>query len=144
MSRATAASLLVAIAVVAACDRRTAVRTCDDSLQGVWVTPNATRWMLLDHGATLEGYPLFDDSVPEGAPRVIDLARGERLDGEVKRRFMRRAATCDARAPIRVTACKNDTLELVLADPARPLTYPPCSFGPPSPSRAETWRRGQM
>ena len=138
MTRGLAGMLVIA---AWACDRRPPVASCDDSLHGVWITPGGQRWMMLDSGGTLEAYPLFDDAVPDGVPRVIDLARGDKLAGEVKRRHMRRADACLARAPIRVTACRDDELELVLADPPAPLTMTPCAWSMAPASRFERWRR---
>lgn len=132
------ALLLVA---VAACDRRAPISSCEDDLHGVWITPDDHRWMLLDNGATLEGYPLFDDSVPDGAPRVIDLHRGERFTGEVKRRFMKGATQCDAHAPIRIAKCKEDRLQLVISDVPTPLSMTPCQWPQPAEARFEHWRR---
>jgi hypothetical protein len=96
------------LVVVAACTDRAPITSCDDPIAGVWESPAGARWMVLDHGATLEGFPLVDDSIPDGAPRVIDLGRGRgKLTGDLKRRFMRRAATCEARAPVTVTTCRS-------------------------------------
>lgn len=133
---------LAALLASAACSSPAPAR-CDD-LRGVWrVEGSGARWMLLDHGDTLEGYPLFPDGVAEleGAPRVIDLARGSDLRGEVKRRYMRGADACVATSPARVTACTGAALELVLADPGPPLTFSPCTWGSASPSRRERWVR---
>jgi len=136
-----AAMLVIVVGALTACDRRAPVASCRDNLHGVWVTPAGARWMLLDNGKTLEGYPLFDDLVADGAPRVIDLERGDTLDGELHRRFMRRAETCDAHAPLHVTRCTDDTLQLVVGDVEAPLTYAPCTWPHQMPSRVETWRR---
>ena len=97
--------------------------------------------MLLDNGATLELFALFDDSVPDGAPRVIDAYRTHSLAGDVKRRFMQRDVVCDARAPFHITACTADGLQIVVADPPAPLAYAPCAWPQALPSRVETWRR---
>jgi hypothetical protein len=97
--------------------------------------------MLLDNGATVEAYPLFDDSVPDGAPRVIDLRRGERFTGEVKRRFDRGSAECLATAPVRIAKCKEDRLQLVIADVSTPLSLTPCQWPQPAEPRFEHWRR---
>jgi hypothetical protein len=101
--------------------------------------------MVLDNGPTLEAYPLFDDSVPSGAPRVIDLHRGggpaTGLGGEIKRRFMQRANACEASAPVHITACEGKALQLVLGDVSPPLTYAPCSWSHPLPTRVEHWTR---
>lgn len=131
-----------AIWIVAACEQRAPVDSCRAHLHGTWVTPASARWMLLDNGGTLELFPLFDDSVTEGAPRVIDIARdGDKLMGSIKRRYMRRAQTCDARAPITVTACKNDTLQLVLGEVSAPMSFEPCAWAQQPPTRVEVWRR---
>lgn len=132
--------LAIAAMLVVACDRPH-VTSCDDSLQGVWVTPSGARWMMLDYGAALEAYPMFDDGVPDGAPRVIDIARTAKLAGEIKRRYMRGPDACEARAPIRIAKCKADALQVVLADVAAPLDYVPCTWPGPSPSRVEQWKR---
>jgi hypothetical protein len=126
---------------LAACDRRAPIESCDVRLHGVYTTPAGQRWMLLDNGPTLELFALFDDSVPDGAPRVIDLRRDGKLAGEMKRRFMQRDAICEARAPVTITACKGDTLQVVLADVTSPLAYQPCGWGQQVPSRVEVWHR---
>jgi hypothetical protein len=130
--------LAVAGLALAACDRQPAVTSCDDALLGVWIAPGGSRWMILDYGATLEAFPLFDDAVADGAPRLIDLRRTDKLAGEVKRRYRDR---CEAHAPIRVAKCKADTLQVVLADPQPPLQDAPCTWGQVAPSRVEHWRR---
>ena len=131
----------VVAAVLVACDGKQPINTCDDNLHGVWTTPSNARWMILDYGATLEAFALFDDAVTDGAPRLIDLSRAERFAGEVKRRYQRGADICTARAPIRVTRCGGRELELVLADPVAPITYAPCTWPQHAPSRVERWRR---
>lgn len=132
-----------AIAAVAliACDRRAPVASCDDDLHGVWITDTGAMWSVLDYGRKLEAFPLFDDAVGSGAPRVIDLDRRTKLAGEVTRRFAQRADVCEAKAPIRIAKCKDNTLQVVLADPQPPLTFSPCAWGKPADSRVEHWRR---
>jgi hypothetical protein len=136
-------------AVVAACCMAAAacghhVRSCEDDLAGVYADDDGRRWMILDDGASLEGYPLFDDfhrgSGLEVAPRAIDFYRPE-LAGEVHRRYTRDPGgdTCTTRAPVRVTACADDQLELVLGDPAPPVRFAPCAQ-PAADSRAARWR----
>lgn len=134
-------ALLAAVAVCTACERRAPIDSCAQNLHGVYATPAGARWMLLDNGRTLELFPLFDDTVPDGAPRVIDLARGDKLTGHVKRRFMQRATACEARAPVTVTACKANALQLVVGEVTSPVAYEPCSWGQPVPSRVEVWNR---
>jgi hypothetical protein len=138
MRGAAAALLLVA------CSKPPPIATCADDLGGVWSTP-VGRWMMLDNGSTLEAYPMFDDSVPAGAPRVIDLtrdvARPSALGGGLMRRFMRRAEVCSARTPVHVTQCKGDTLQVVLGEVPPPLTFSPCAWGQQMPAHVETWRR---
>jgi len=133
--------LALAAMLLVACDRTPHVTSCDDSLAGVWVTPSGARWMMLDYGATLEAYPIFDDSVGGGAPRVIDLARGAKISGEIKRRYMRGAEECEGRAPIRIAKCKDDKLQVVLGDVLPPAEFTPCTWGQPSATRAEWWKR---
>ncbi len=154
MSRAGPA--LAALAVVAstgaACDRRPPLASCADDLRGVYAGGGG-RWMILDQPAGLEAYPLFPD-VPaapglEVGPRVIGLARapdGSGITGKVRRRYMRGSQVCVAKVPVRVTACRGDALELVLADPAPPLTWPgaageACTWPRPGDSRVERWIR---
>ena len=102
--------------------------------------------MFLDNGATVEAYPLFDDShgPPDlvTAPRVIDVVReGTHLAGTLSRRTMRRADSCIAKAPFHVTACTAGGLEVVYGDVAPPASLAPCVYPPPLPTRAEHWRR---
>ncbi|HEX4421373.1 MAG TPA: hypothetical protein VH165_25835 [Kofleriaceae bacterium] len=159
---------LALAAALAACSRRPPITSCDDDLRGVYTADpaGAERWMVLDDGATLEAYPLFPDTGAPGspgslrrleiAPRVIDLKRPSAtrpagsadaptapaaLAGTVSRRYMLRADRCDASAPIHVTRCAGDTLDLVLADPSPPLGFAPCSWPSPAPSHVVHWRR---
>jgi hypothetical protein len=133
-----------AVLLVACSPHETPVADCGDDLGGVWSTPGG-RWMMLDSGTTLEAYPMFDDSVPAGAPRVIDLtrdpARPSALGGGLARRFMRRAEVCTARASVHVTQCTGDTLQVVLGEVPPPLTFSPCAWGQQMPAHVETWRR---
>jgi hypothetical protein len=131
----------LAALVVVGCDRRAAVTSCDDDLHGTWTTDTGARWALLDRGKTLEAFPVFDDGAGSGAPRVIDLERKDKLAGDVKRRFMQGATECVAKAPIRIAKCKDNTLQVVVADPLPPLAFSPCSWGTPAPARVEHWRR---
>ena len=140
MSAARLVSGAVLFAV--ACARSPAVTSCDDDLHGVWVTDTGQRWSVIDRGKALEAFPLFDDAMPPaGAPRVIDLAREAKLAGIVQRRFMQGAVACESKAPIRIAKCKDNTLQVVVADPQPPLTFEPCAWGKPSQSRVEHWRR---
>lgn len=134
----------------AAC--RPPLTTCADDLRGVYVAAPVgaggdERWMILDDGAALEAYPLFPDLIPGGpatevAPRRIQLARaGGELAGKIHRRFLQRATACDATAPIHVTRCAGDTIELVAGDPAPPIGFAPCAWAAAAPSRAMRWRR---
>jgi hypothetical protein len=156
--------------LAAACHRRAPLASCDDDLRGVYAAgPDDTeRWMVLDQGDTLEAYPLFPDvdGPPELeiGPRRIDLSRapaasaaapGEpgrgaasppsvasaTLAGTLHRRYMRRADLCDAQISVHVTRCAGDTLELVLADPAPPLSFSPCTWPGPGSSRLVRWQR---
>jgi hypothetical protein len=146
-------SIAAVVLALAACSHRAEIASCDDDLRGVYVA-DGERWMVLDNGATLEAYPLFPDGGAPGelvvAPRVIDLARpadpspraaNAGLVGTLHRRYMRRAERCDAQLPVHVTRCAGDALELVLADPAPPLGFAPCTWPGPGPSRIVRWRR---
>lgn len=148
------AIVLAAGCVTWACHRRPPIASCDDDLRGVY-TAGGERWMVLDEGDALEAYPLFPDADGPAdlvtAPRVIELSRGSRaaaaapgapaIAGTLHRRYMRRAEQCDAHVPVHVTRCAGDTLELVLADPAPPIGFSPCSWPGPGPSRLVRWRR---
>ena len=136
-------------ALLGACERRSAITSCDSDLRGVWRTESGEPWMILDGGAALEIYPLFDDATPENppaaivvAPRVIDLGRSAAgVRGEVHRRYMQGADACDATLPARLVTCTDRTVEIVLADPSPPLGFTPCSWGRANSSRRERWRR---
>lgn len=139
-------------AVLAAAACRSPIGACDDDLRGVYVAAaigeaGGERWMILDDGDSLEAYPLFADEIAGGAatevaPRVIQLAREHgAIAGQIHRRFMQRAIACESVAPIHVTRCAGDTLELAAGDPSPPLTFAPCTWPAASPSRALRWRR---
>ena len=144
-------AVMIALAVLAtACSRRDPITSCDQSLAGPWRSDHdAEPWMILDRQGALEIYPLFPDGRPpnlpaelETAPRAIDLTRTRGgLSGDVSRRFLRRGIQCIAKAPVHVTSCANDVLELVLSDPPAPAGFEPCSFPRPDSSRRERWRR---
>ena len=133
------------LALVCACSR-SPITSCADDLRGTY-TADGKHWMVIETGrATFEVYPLFDDSLPGGdeiGPRVIDLARDERgaLAGTVHRRFMRKKVACVSTLPVHVTACTNDALEVITADPPPPLAFEPCSWGRPPDTHVERWQR---
>ncbi len=116
--------------VLAACGHGSSITTCADDLHGVYVTPGGQRWMVLDNRETLEVYPMFDDGSGSAAPRLVDLARTDKLEGTMQRRY---GDACTGRAPFHVIACKGDGLDVVYAEPA--------SCTEALPSRAEHWRR---
>lgn len=153
-----------AVLVIAACSRDP-VATCNDDLRGVYTVlstasaadldvhassaedpTSGERWMVLDDGATLEAYPLFPDGgadpALEIAPRVLDLTRSPiGLAGTLHRRYLRRADVCDAQAPVHVTRCADNLLELALADPAPPVGFAPCVWPRAAPSHIARWHR---
>ena len=134
---------LLAVVLLVACHHKPPLTDCNDDLQGVWHS-DAGDWMILDYGATLEGYPLFPDArVGELvlAPRSLTLARSHDVAGELARRYTRRGDWCVAKAAVHVTTCSGETLELVLADPPQPLAFAPCRAGGPPDSRRERWVR---
>lgn len=85
------------------------------------------------HGST-------DPGAQRGAARTPP-AEPAALTGTLRRRYMRRAEGCDAHVPVHVTRCAGDTIELVLADPAPPIAFSPCTWPGPGPSRLVRWRR---
>ena len=138
------AGVLVAmLAVVGACERRAPIASCADDLTGEY-SSGERRWMVIDHGLTVEAFPLFPD-VPAGtletAPRAIEWSRGRTLVGTVHRRYMQADKICIAEAPATIASCEGDTLEVVLADPTPPLEFTPCRSSNPEPSRRERWIR---
>ncbi len=149
--------ILIALAC-AGCDRRATITSCDQDLTGEYAS-EATgeqvplgraaaeqHWMVVDHGARLEVFPLFAD-VPGGdleiAPRTIELARTQdgTLRGDTRRRYMKGSASCVAKVPARIARCASDTLEIVHAETAPPLGFAPCQFGRTEPARVERWNR---
>jgi hypothetical protein len=132
---------------VAACHHAAHVETCSDDLGGAWTGSDGRRWMIIDEKATLEVFPIFTDTAGApadviAAPRVIDLTRtGTLVAGTLHRRYERRADACDAHVPVHVTACKDDQLELVVAEPAAPVTFAPCTWPAPSPAAVARWHR---
>jgi hypothetical protein len=73
---------------------------------------------------------------------VIELARRPSgLGGTVRRRYMRRADTCEARGDVEISRCAGETLELVVAAPAAPLAFAPCRWPRAAPAHVERWRR---
>ena len=136
---------LCALALVAACSSRPHVTSCDDDLSGTW-RGEAGTWMILDDHTTLEAYPLFDDVPPPTtaviAPRLADLRRlPGGLLGEVHRRYMQGATACEAKAQIQVRSCTDRALEVVLADPAAPISYAPCAWAGAPAVHREVWAR---
>lgn len=63
------------------------------------------------------------------------------LSGILHRRYMRGAASCEARIAVHVTRCAGDTVDLVLADPSPPTGFAPCAWPGPAPSRLVHWQR---
>lgn len=144
---------------VVACGRPAPITSCDDDLRGVYAAGDE-RWMMLDHGAALEAYPLFPDgSGPAeviAAPRWLALDRtpaatpasGAQVTGQpagpsgtLHRRYMQRDASCNAQVPVQITRCAGDMLELVHADLVAPVDFESCTWTPAAPSRTVRWRR---
>lgn len=140
----------IALAIAAsACSQRATVTACTDDLGGPWKSEAGQRWMIIETGGALEAYTLFDDTHPTNAPhgieigpRVIDLARRPAgAEGDVKRRYASAGEECIGRAPAHLVSCRDDTLEIVFADPSPPTAFEPCRPGRPEPSRRERWSR---
>ena len=146
---AAARAAVVSLGILGACHRTAPLGTCTDPLDGTWRTDGGERWMVIDHGTSLEAYTLFDDTRPIGAPagieispRTLELSRtSQAVAGEVRRRYLRAADPCVGKAPAHLLGCQGDTIELVLADPAAPIAYAPCGWGRPAASHRERWRR---
>jgi hypothetical protein len=138
--------LSIVCVVLVGCGTAHHVASCDDDLAGVWHAPDGA-WLMLDNGVTLEAYPMQPDAPAAGsdlvaAPRALDLERGEHtLTGTMRRRFMRRADACEARATTRVTACRDDMLEVVTTQIATPIGVAPCRWPPSQPAHVERWTR---
>lgn len=134
-----------ALVLVAACGGKEPLTSCRSDLAGTWLGDTGERWMIIGAAGTYEVYPLFDDTKLPGVtfevgPRAIDLTR-DKQQGEVRRRFGSAGTTCIAKAPVHLVSCAGETLELVLADPAPPISFTPCAFGRPAPSHRERWTR---
>jgi hypothetical protein len=137
------AAVLIAIA---ACSRAP-ITTCADDLHGTWQGSDA-RWILIDNGAALEGYPL-DPDVPEGsdhelvaAPRALDLTRAAHaFTGSFVRRYERRGGNCEARSAVHIESCHDDTLELVTSELPAPIEVAPCRWPVAALTHLERWRR---
>jgi hypothetical protein len=138
-------SLVSLLGLIACHDR---VATCADDLHGVWRAPDGARWMILDEGPVLEGYPLFADS-PQGsdrelvaAPRALDLTRVKPgLTGSFVRRYERRSSNCEVRSVVHIESCHDDTLELVTGELPQPIAVAPCRWTVAAPSHIERWQR---
>ena len=144
--RRQASGFVLVLVLVAGCSPRRAVTTCADDLTGAYDDAAGKRWMVLDHGATLEAYPVFDDALQLGdvlaAPRVLDLQRTPGgLTGMATRRFARRADACESHAPVQIRACSSAGLDVSVADPPPPTSLAPCTPAPALPARSERWRR---
>jgi len=101
------------------------------------VGSDGRRWTVIDHGE-LEVFPAFADAP---VPRVLDLSRdGAGLAGTLQKRYEQRTEQCVAQLPVHVTACKDDTLELVLTEPAPPLAFGECTW-PSNAPHVERWRK---
>lgn len=128
-----------------ACDRPR-ITSCDQDLGGEY-SAGDRRWVVIDHGESLEVYPVSPDVVPstielEIAPKWIELWREDgRLQGQANRRYMKAAAICTAHVPVTVARCADNTLDVVHAEPAPPLSFAPCAWGRTEPARVERWVR---
>jgi len=155
---APALALALALALLGACHGSSPPLTsCRDNLAGVWradaTAPSGdpVRLHILDRGARLEAYPIFDDSVvaagdakpttPDAiiaAPRAFDFIRGgDTLDGTASRRFQRGPRLCTLRAPARLSACSGDHATLDLTPLLAPTDWDRCTAPLAAPER---WR----
>lgn len=139
---------LLVVAGLAGCARGPAVTACDDDLGGAYDDGEAT-WVVLDHGAEVEAYPVTPDAPRDparpglvAAPRTLALRReGAALAGEARRRYMEGAARCEARGPARVRACAGDALLVELPPLPPPTGFAPCAWPAAAPASRARWRR---
>jgi hypothetical protein len=141
---------LWAVLLVGCAKERPPLASCDQSLAGVWTTETGQQWMLLEgkgeQRGQLEGFPLFDDiaGVPgsEVSPRAMDLKHESgAVRGEVTRRYMRGSERCDQQAPVTMSACRGNAMQVERREITPPVSIAPCSAGMPGPTRHETWTR---
>ncbi len=132
-------------ALLVGCEHRAPITSCTQDLTGAYASGDR-QWMVLDHGPTLEAFPLFPD-VPgagalEVAPSVIEWSREDaQIRGHVQRRYMQRADSCVAATPATIASCAGDQLEVVLAETSPPIGFAPCRWPRTEPSRRERWIR---
>lgn len=135
-------------AILAGGCARDSIESCAQNLSGEYTGERGV-WVITETQDRLEIYPVFPDrGIPadgtlEIAPRVITLDRTAdgTLRGEAKRRYMKASASCLAKVAVRITRCANDTLDVVMADTAPPLSFAPCQWGRVEPARVELWKR---
>lgn len=136
--------------LLASCSQRAPIDACTDNLNGIYAVEDHAdqQWSILDPPrGSLEAYPLFDDGhdplAPnnlEVAPRRIELQRDPAgLSGRVRRRYLQHATVCSSAAPVTITSCHANTLDVVLGGPVPPTSFAPCTFGRALPARLERW-----
>lgn len=119
---------------------------CPAPLAGVWqVAGTSQRWAMVERGAAIEAYPLFDDSDGAGdlarsvSPRRVIAVRGKTaLVGRVERWVMRGAQHCAVRAAVRIE-CRAGELRLELPELTPPTDFVTCHSA--SAVVAQRWRR---
>lgn len=150
-----------ALLLIAACrPAPPALDSCADEIGGVWRVDDATfattpsgeprRYHIVELGARVEIYPMFDDSVLAAgdrkettadavivAPAQFELTRsGDVLIGAQTRRFARGPASCVLHTPARITSCQGRTARLELTPIDPPADWARCTT---SPGRGAIW-----
>lgn len=123
----TRGALVAALVALAGCEGDAPpVRTCADSLAGVWRTAvgaaadgRPLRYEIVDTGARIELHPLFDSArntpeLPARSAHAFVLTRaGERATGhQLQWRTNAEGSLCRAQWPAELRACRGATLEL--------------------------------
>lgn len=148
LPRAPAALLALLSGVGAACGSSSPAASppdCAAPLTGVWQPEGSPhRWAVLERGAALEAYPIFDDTAGAGdavvSPRRVIAVRGKTAFlGRVERWVMREARSCSLRAPVRIE-CRPGGLRFELPELLPPSDFVTCQ-SPPSAASPQRWRR---
>ena len=134
---------LLAVALLAACDRHEPLSDCGGDLRGVWTAPGGKQFQLIAGPSLWELYPMFDDGVidtplEEGivpAPSAIDIVRifdrAPVLFGVWHRRYERRNRRCLEHGWVILSQCKGSSMTLSGLTPPPPSKLEGCAPGVP-------------
>lgn len=148
--------LVVAVALLAACDAKPPLDDCGGDLRGVWRAPGDTasgeprRFQIIAGPWLWEIYPMFDDGVVAerledgvlAAPSTMDVQRfggpTPALYGTWSRRYERRNRRCVVDRPVVISQCHGDAITVWALPPPPPAHVEGCAEGEPLP--AIEWR----